>query len=91
MRQRFEDGTRHLGHSALGIVAVVEFTGVPLPVLLVDVTGQTGQQFVGKVTGGQSGKTGIEGGVTEGSHADAERTRVRLTIFSITGIAVDGQ
>ena len=91
MRQRFEDGTRHLGHSALGIVAVVEFTGVPLSVLLVDVTGQTGQQFVGKVTGGQSGKTGIEGGVTEGCHTDAQGACVRLTVACIAGIAVNGQ
>ena len=49
VRHRLDDGTGHLRHTALGVVAVEEFAPLPLVVDGLHLVGDNGEQFVGEV------------------------------------------
>ena len=80
VRHGLDDGAGHLRHTALRVVAIVEFAPLPLVVFLLDVVGDDGEQFVGQITRSQTAAACAQDTIEKIGGADGEGARMRLTV-----------
>ena len=80
VRHGLNDGARHAGYTALRIVAIVEFSPLPLVVFLLDVVGDDGEQFVSQIAGSQTAAACAQDTIEKIGGADGEGARMRLTV-----------
>ena len=91
MRERLDDGRRHLRHTCLGVVAVVEVASRPGSVEEAHVAHLTRQHLVGEVVGCDAADAGTQAAVVEVGGADGQRTIDALAVGVEACIAVYGQ